>query len=152
MGGDSHAYPLPRAKVEGAPWDFSFSGLKTAVLNTANRAAQRGEVLDRSGLATSFCRAVAGELAPRAIDAALHCGHGILAAAGGVAANSHLRRALEEGCREKGLRLFVPPVSLCGDNGAMIACQGYFEYLAGVRAGPDLNAYPTMGIDEAPRV
>ena len=69
--------PWPRAKIEGAPWDFSFSGLKTAVLNTANRAAQRGEPLDRAGLSASFCRAVADELAPRAIDAAVRCGHGI---------------------------------------------------------------------------
>ena len=151
-GGDPHAYPLPKARVEGAPWDFSFSGLKTAVLNTANRAKQRGETLDRAGLSASFCRAVAEELAPRAIDAALHCGHGILAAAGGVAANSFLRRALEEGCRRNHLKLYVPPVSLCGDNGAMIACQGYYEYMAGVRGGSELNAYPTMGIDEDPRI
>lgn len=149
--GDPRAYSLPRAKVEGAPWDFSFSGLKTAVLNTANRAAQKGETLDRAGLAASFCRAVAEELAPRAIEAACQSGHGILAAAGGVAANSHLRRALEEGCAKNGLQLFIPPVSLCGDNGAMIACQGYYEYLAGTRAGTDLNAYPTLGIDAPPR-
>ena len=149
--GDPRAYSLPRAKVEGAPWDFSFSGLKTAVLNTANRAAQKGETLDRAGLAASFCRAVAEELAPRAIEAACQSGHGILAAAGGVAANSHLRRALEEGCAKNGLRLFIPPVSLCGDNGAMIACQGYYEYLAGTRAGTDLNAYPTLGIDAPSR-
>lgn len=149
--GDPRAYSLPRAKVEGAPWDFSFSGLKTAVLNTANRAAQKGETLDRAGLAASFCRAVAEELAPRAIEAACQSGHGILAAAGGVAANSHLRRALEEGCAKNGLQLFIPPVSLCGDNGAMIACQGYYEYLAGTRAGTDLNAYPTLGIDAPSR-
>ena len=149
--GDPRAYSLPRTKVEGAPWDFSFSGLKTAVLNTANRAAQKGETLDRAGLAASFCRAVADELAPRAIEAACQSGHGILAAAGGVAANSHLRRALEEGCAKNGLRLFIPPVSLCGDNGAMIACQGYYEYLAGTRAGTDLNAYPTLGIDAPSR-
>ncbi len=151
VGGDAHAYPLPRAKVEGAPWDFSFSGLKTAVLNTANRAAQKGETLDRAGLAASFCRAVAEELTPRAIDAAIHSGHGILAAAGGVAANSFLRRALEDGCAKHGLKLYVPPLSLCGDNGAMIACQGYYEYQAGIRADATLNAYPTLGIDEPPR-
>lgn len=149
--GDPYAYPLPRAKIEGAPWDFSFSGLKTAVLNTANRAAQRGEPLDRAGLSASFCRAVADELAPRAIDAAVRCGHGILAAAGGVAANSFLRRALEEGCAKSGLKLYMPPLSLCGDNGAMIACQGYYEYLAGVCAGPSLNAYPTLSISDPPR-
>ena len=149
--GDPRAYSLPRAKVEGAPWDFSFSGLKTAVLNTANRAAQKGETLDRAGLAASFCRAVAEELAPRAIEAACQSGHGILAAAGGVAALSHLRRALEEGCAKNGLQLLIPPVSLCGDNGAMIACQGYYEYLAGTRAGTDLNAYPTLGIDAPSR-
>ena len=150
--GNPYAYPLPRAKVEGSPWDFSFSGLKTAVLNTANRAAQKGEKLDRAGLAASFCRAVADELAPRAIEAAVQCGHGILAAAGGVAANSFLRRALEEGCVKHGLQLYVPPVSLCGDNGAMIACQGYYEYLAGMRSSTNLNAYPTLAIDEPPRL
>lgn len=149
--GNPYAYPLPRAKVEGAPWDFSFSGLKTAVLNTANRAAQKGEKIDRAGLSASFCRAVADELAPRAIDAAVKSGHGILAAAGGVAANSFLRHALEEGCVKYGLKLYVPPLSLCGDNGAMIACQGYYESLAGVRADAALNAYPTLGIDEPVR-
>jgi len=152
QAGDPNAYKLPRAKIDGAPWDFSFSGLKTAILNTANRAAQKGETLDRAGLSASFCRAVADELAPRAINAALHCGHGVLAAAGGVAANSFLRRALEDGCRKHGLKLYVPPVSLCGDNAAMIACQGFFEAQAGVRADASLNAHPTMGIDEKPRI
>jgi len=150
--GNPKTYRLPKVKVDGAPWDFSFSGLKTAVVNTAHRAEQKGEAIDRAGLAASFYHAVAEELAPRAVDAALKSGHGILAAAGGVAANSFLREALERGCRKHGIRLYVPPIALCGDNGAMIACQGYYDMLSGLRAGTDLNAYPTLGIDEAPRI
>ncbi len=148
QSGDPKAYKLPKARVEGAPWDFSFSGLKTAVINTVHAASQKGEAIDREGLAASFCAAVVRELVPSAVEAAKACGYGVLAVAGGVAANSFLRSALEAECRKARLRLYIPPVSLCGDNGAMIACQGYYAYLAGHRAGTDLNAYATLSIEE----
>lgn len=144
--GDKHAYPLPRAHVEGAPLDFSFSGLKTAVRNAAHNAEQRGETLDAEGLAASFCDAVADILVPRAIEAARLAGRKTLCVAGGVAANSILRARLTAECAANGLRLFLPPARLCGDNGAMIACQAYYEYQAGTRAGADLNARATLPI------
>jgi len=146
--GDPKRYKLPRAVVDGSPYDFSFSGLKTAVINIAHTAEQRGEELDRAGLAASFCSAVTDTLVPRVMEVAKAKGYGRLAAAGGVAANSFLRGALEKECKKAGIKLYAPPPKLCGDNGAMIACQGYFEYQRGVTAGPELNAYATMGADE----
>ena len=144
--GDPARYKLPRAHVEGSPLDFSFSGLKTAVRNAAHNAEQRGETLDRAGLAASFCEAVADILAPRAVEGAKLCGRRVLCAAGGVAANSVLRARLQREAEAAGLELYLPPVSLCGDNGAMIAAQSYYEYLAGTRAGADLNARATLPI------
>ncbi len=140
-------YDLPRAHVEGAELDMSFSGLKTAVINLVHNAEQKGEELDRASLAASLCRAVSDSLVPRAVAAAKATGSKRLAAAGGVAANSFIRRALEKAAAENGLSLYLAPLSLCGDNGAMIGCQGYYEYLAGRRAGTDLNAWATMPAD-----
>lgn len=153
QGGDDKCYDLPRAHVADAPLDMSFSGLKTAVLNLAHNAAQKGESLDLKGLAASFAAAVSDTLVPRTMEAAKRCGYGKLAVAGGVAANSRIRADLEAACRKTGDKFYLPPLSLCGDNGAMIGCQGYYEYLAGVRGGMDLNAYATrdigagMGVD-----
>ncbi len=146
--GDPKKYKLPRAVVDGAPYDFSFSGLKTAVINIAHTAKQRGETIDEPSLAASFCAAVTDSLVPRVIDVAVSKGYGKLAAAGGVAANSFLRSALTNECEKRNIKLFVPPTKLCGDNGAMISCQGYYEYINGVRASSSLNAYATMGADE----
>ena len=146
QGGDDSRYELPRAHVADAPLDMSFSGLKTAVLNLAHNAAQKGEELDMKGLAASFAAAVSDTLVPRTMEAAKHCGYGKIAVAGGVAANSRIRADLELACKASGDRLFLPPLSLCGDNGAMIGCQGYYEYLAGKRGGMDLNAYATRDI------
>ncbi|BDF70578.1 tRNA N6-adenosine threonylcarbamoyltransferase [Oscillospiraceae bacterium] len=146
QGGDDARYALPRAHVEGAPLDMSFSGLKTAVLNLAHNAAQKGEALDLPGLAASFAAAVSDTLVPRAMQAARARGYGRLAVAGGVAANTRIRGDLEAACRASGDRLYLPPLSLCGDNAAMIGCQGYYEYLAGKRAGMDLNAYANRDI------
>jgi len=142
-------YVLPRAHVDGAELDVSFSGLKTAVVNLAHNAQQKGEELDAAALARDFTKAVSDELVPRAMTAARMTGRRTLVAAGGVAANSIIRADLEEACRREGLRLFMPPLKLCGDNGAMIGAQGYYEYLAGRRAGLDLNAYATMDLGEA---
>ena len=144
--GDPQAYKLPRAHVEGSPLDFSFSGLKTAVRNAAHNADQRGETLDRAGLAASFCEAVADILVPRAVEGARLCGRKKLCAAGGVAANSVLRARLRREAEAAGIELYLPPVKLCGDNGAMIAAQGYYEYLAGTRASSALNARATLPI------
>ena len=146
QGGDDRRYELPRAHVEGAPLDMSFSGLKTAVLNLVHNAAQKGESLHLSDLAASFAAAVSDTLVPRVMQAAREKGYGKVAVAGGVAANSRIRRDLEAACAASGDALYLPTLSLCGDNGAMIGCQGYYEYLAGVRAGMDLNAYANRDI------
>ena len=126
---------------------MSFSGLKTAVVNIVHNAAQKGEELDRAGLAASFQRAVSESLVPRAMAAAEELGYKTVVVAGGVAANKRVRADFEAACRAAGRKLFIPPLKLCGDNGAMIAAQGYYEYVSGVRAGQELNAYATMDLD-----
>ena len=145
-GGDSTKYPLPRAKVAGNDLDMSFSGLKTAAVNLIHNAQQKGEPLDRASLAASVAAAISDELVPRAMEAARRCGHHTLVAAGGVAANKRIRGDLERACREQGLHLYLPPLRLCGDNGAMIGSQAYYEYLAGARADMSLNAYANLEI------
>lgn len=141
-------YQLPHAHVDGAPLDMSFSGLKTAVVNLAHHAEQTGESLDRAALARDFTQAVSETLVPRAMEAARLSGRKTIVAAGGVAANSIIRADLKRACAEQGCRLYLPPLGLCGDNGAMIAAQGYYEYLAGHTAGMWLNAYATRDISE----
>ncbi len=147
--GDPERYPLPRAKVEGHPYDMSFSGLKTAVVNLAHNAKQSGKSLDLPDLAASLCRAVSDTLVSRAAEAAVSLGYGKLAVAGGVAANSVIRGSLLREAEKRGFRTFLAPLEYCGDNAAMIGCQGYYEYLAGVRGGSGLNAYATMSPDSA---
>ena len=142
-------YVLPRAHVEGAPLDMSFSGLKTAVVNLAHNAQQKGETLDAAALARDFARAVSDELVPRTVEALRMTGRRKLAAAGGVAANSVIRADLERACAEEGVKLYLPPLKLCGDNGAMIGAQGYYEYMAGRTAPLDLNAYATMELSDS---
>ncbi len=146
QGSKGGVYRLPHAKVDGAPLDMSFSGLKTAVVNLAHHAEQIGEPLDRAALARDFAQAVSDTLVPRAMEALQQTGRHILAAAGGVAANSIIRGDLERACAQRGCKLYLPPLRLCGDNGAMIGAQGYYEYLAGHTAGMDLNAYATRDI------
>jgi len=142
--GDDTRYSLPRSHVEGNPYDMSFSGLKTAVVNLVHNAEQKGEELDRASLCASFTRAVSESLVPRTMQLARELGYQKIAVAGGVAANSRIREDFRIAAENAGAQLFIPPLSLCGDNGAMIGCQGYYEYLAGVRAGSDLNAYANM--------
>ena len=144
QGGDDARYSFPIVHVEGRPYDMSFSGLKTAVINLAHHAEQTGTELDRAGLAASFTRAVSESLVPRAVAAARETGCSRLVVAGGVAANSRIRRDFQLAAEQEGLELFIPPLRLCGDNAAMIGAQGYYEYLSGVRAGSDLNAYASM--------
>ncbi len=146
-GGDDQKYSLPRSKVDGAPLDMSFSGLKTAALNLIHNAAQKGETLDLSSFAASFAAAVSDELVPRVMLAAGQTGRRKIAAAGGVAANSRIRRDLEAACRAEGYELYLPELRLCGDNGAMIGCQGYYEYRDGARAGLDLNGFASHPVD-----
>lgn len=139
-------YTLPHAHVDGAELDMSFSGLKTAVVNLAHHAQQVGESLDRAALARDFAQAVSDTLVPRAMEAAKQTGRTVLCAAGGVAANSVIRKDLRRACEAADIRLYLPPLKLCGDNGAMIGAQGYYEYLAGHTAGMELNAYATRDI------
>ncbi len=146
QGGDDSRYVFPIAHVEGNPYDMSFSGLKTAVINLVHNAQQKGEELDRAGLAASFTKAVSDSLVPRTMMAAKELGYQKIVVAGGVAANSRIRADFTAAAKENGYELFVPPLKLCGDNGAMIGAQAYYEYLAGARAGSDLNAYATMEI------
>ena len=146
-GGDDSRYELPRAHVAGHDLDMSFSGLKTAVLNLVHNAGQKGETLDLPGLAASFAAAVSDTLVPRTMEAAKQLGYGKVAVAGGVAANTRIRADLERACRRSGDKLYLPALSLCGDNGAMIGCQAYYEYLAGRRGGLELNAYATRSIE-----
>ena len=143
-GGDDARYVFPIAHVAGNPYDMSFSGLKTAVINLVHNAQQKGEEIDRAGLAASFTKAVSDSLVPRTIAAAKELGYDQVVVAGGVAANSRIRADFQKAAEDNHLKLFVPPLRLCGDNGAMIGAQAYYEYVAGARAGSDLNAYATM--------
>ena len=146
QGGDDTKYVFPIGHVDGNPYDMSFSGLKTAVINLVHNAEQKGEELDRPSLAASFTKAVSDSLVPRTMQAARALGYDKIVVAGGVAANARIRRDFSEAAAREGKKLFIPPLRLCGDNGAMIGAQGYYEYLAGTRAGSDLNAYATMDI------
>ena len=144
QGGDDRKYTLPRAHIEGSVYDMSFSGLKTAVVNLVHNAEQKGETIDRASLAASFTAAVSDSLVPRTMMAAKELGYNKIAVAGGVAANSRIRADFKAAAEKAGCRLFVPPLKLCGDNAAMIGCQGYYEFLEGNIAGSDLNAYANM--------
>ena len=145
-GGDDTRYSFPIAHVEGHPYDMSFSGLKTAVINLAHHAEQTGEELDRASLAASFTKAVSDSLVPRTMQAVKELGYKRLAVAGGVAANSRIRKDFHDAAEHEDIELFIPPLKLCGDNGAMVGSQGYYEYLAGTRASSDLNAYASMDV------
>ena len=145
-GGDDSRYELPRAHMAGHDLDMSFSGLKTASLNLIHNAQQKGEELNLPDFAASFGRAVSESLVPRVMAAARMRGYGRVAVAGGVAANSRIRADLTAACQESGDRLFLPELKYCGDNAAMIGCQGFYEFQAGHTAGLELNAYATRDI------
>ena len=138
--GDAHAIKLPSPALGKDTLDFSFSGLKTAALNYINHCNQQGEEIPCADLAASYTEAIVSGVAAKAELALQQTGHKTLVLAGGVAANSHLRARLDEVCRKNGARLCVPPLSLCGDNGAMVAAAGCFEYRAGHFSSTDLNA------------
>ena len=145
--GQPGRYRLPVPHVEGSPLDFSFSGLKTAVINLIHNASQKGEEVCREDLAAQFQKTVSEALLERTMLAARQTGSRAIVLAGGVSANSGVRAAFQDACRAEGLGLYMPPLSLCGDNAAMIASQAYYEFLAGNRAGMDLNGVASLPID-----
>ena len=144
--GDESKYILPLPKPGTNPYDMSFSGLKTATLNLIHHAQQVGEQLDVDSLCASFCAAVSNTLVPRVVKALQETGRTKVAVAGGVAANSRIRKDILAAAEQLGASVYMPPLSLCGDNGAMIGSQAYYEYLAGNTAGMELNAYATKSI------
>ena len=146
--GDPHAFSLPRPKIAGNAYDFSFSGLKTAVINLLHNTRQKGGTLQQNDLAASVQKTISEVVTEHTMRAALDLGYNTIAVAGGVSANSGVRHAMEDMCRKMGFSLYLPPLSLCGDNAAMIACAGSYNFDAGIRAGADLNAYATMSLEE----
>ena len=145
-GGNPNAYPLPRPSVEGCPFDFSLSGLKTAVINLIHNAAQRGEELNMVDLAASLRGRVCDILIENTMKAARDSGHTKIVLAGGVSANSELRNRMSAECEQAGYAMYYPALELCGDNAAMVGAQAIYEYAAGHIAGADLNAAATMDI------
>ena len=146
--GNPRAIAFPRAHIEEAPYDFSFSGLKSAVLNYLNKCRMTGEPVEKADVAASFQQAVVDVLVDTAIRGAEDFHMDKLAIAGGVASNQTLRRAMEAACREKGIRFYYPSPILCTDNAAMIGAAAYYEYQKGTRHGWDLNAVPNLKLGE----
>ena len=146
--GDSSAIAFPRAKVENAPYDFSFSGLKSAVLNYINSCQMKGEEVNKANVAASFQKAVIDVLVEHAMNAAKNLGYKKVAIAGGVASNGNLKQALLKECQKENIEFYSPSPIYCTDNAAMIAVAGYYEYQKGVRSGLDLNAVPNLKIGQ----
>lgn len=146
--GDKDAIIFPRGHIEGAPFDFSFSGVKSAVLNYLNGCNMKGEEVNRANVAASFQNAVVDVLVSRTILAAEEQKLRKVAMAGGVASNSALREGMEKACKEHGLELYYPSPVYCTDNAAMIGVAGYYEYKKGIRHTLDLNAVPSLKIGE----
>ena len=146
--GNPHAFEFPRAKVGENPYDFSFSGLKSAVLNDINRAKMIGEEICVPDLAASFQNAVVDVLVSRTIAAAKEYGYDKVAIAGGVASNSALREGMRAACEKESLKFYHPSPIFCTDNAAMIGVAAYYEYINGARAGWDLNAIPNLKLGE----
>ncbi len=140
-------YSLPTPSVTGHEFDFSFSGLKTAVINLLHNNEQKGLETDIPALAGAVRKKVCDVLIGNTLSAAEMLGAKKIALAGGVSANSELRRRMEEECRARGLEFFLPPLKYCGDNAAMVGAQAYYEYLSGNLADAELNAYATLPID-----
>lgn len=145
--GNADAYKFPLPQVDGAPLDFSFSGLKTSVVNRIHNAQQKGETIPTADLGASFIRAVVDALEKNVEIALEQTGQKKLVLAGGVSANSVLRERMFNLAKSKNIELYLPQLKLCGDNAAMVAAQGYYEFFAGARAGLSLNAQATMEID-----
>ena len=146
--GNPDAIAFPRAKVAAGMYDFSFSGLKSAVLNYLNGAKMKGEEVNAADVAASFQKSVIDVLVDHAMHAVDEYGMDKFAIAGGVASNATLRKAMEEACEKKGVKFYHPSPILCTDNAAMIGAAGYYDYLAGKRAGMDLNAVPNLKLGD----
>lgn len=146
--GNPDAIHFPRAKVAEAEYDFSFSGLKSAVLNYLNTCQMKGEEVNRADVAASFQKAVIDVLVEHSMDAVKRYGYKKFAIAGGVASNSSLRSAFEEACAKKKIGFYHPSPVFCTDNAAMIGAAGYYEFMKGVRSGYDLNAVPNLKLGE----
>ena len=148
--GDPNAYRFPRPRVDGSPYDFSFSGMKTAVLNLLHNAEQKGESVNVDDVCASFRAKVVELLCDNTLAAADELGAKTIVLAGGVSANKALRREMQARCDKTGRKLYVPPLCYCGDNAAMIGAQGYYEFLAGHVADQTLNATASLPITEIP--
>lgn len=146
--GNAKAYSFPHPKVEGSPYDFSFSGLKTSVINLCHNAEQKGETINPADVGASFINAVVDSLTEKTLLAMKETGEKTLVLAGGVSANSVLRSRMKAEAKKHGFKLYLPDLSLCGDNGAMVGAQGYFEYINGTRADLSLNGKATADITE----
>ena len=146
--GDANAIVFPKARISGAEYDFSFSGVKSAVLNYINGCQMKGIEYNCADIAASFQKAVTDVLVENAIHGVKEYGLNKLAIAGGVASNSTLRRAMEEACAQNGIEFYYPSPIYCTDNAAMIGVAAYYEYLAGTRHGWDLNAVPNLKLGE----
>lgn len=146
--GNAEAIQFPKAKLESGPYDFSFSGVKSAVLNYINKCKMHGEEFDRADLAASFQKAVVDTLVEKAVKAAKEYHMDKLAIAGGVASNSALRGAMENACKKESIQFYYPSPIFCTDNAAMIGVAAYYEYQKGTRHGLDLNAVPNLKLGE----
>lgn len=146
--GNPKAIAFPRAKVDDCPYDFSFSGLKSAVLNYLNQAEMKGEEINRNDIAASFQAAVVDVLVEKTMHAAKEYGFKKVALAGGVASNSALRAGMKEACEKRGLTMIYPSPIYCTDNAAMIGAAAYYEYIKGNFSGLDLNAIPNLRLGE----
>lgn len=146
--GNPHAIEFPRASIADAPYDFSFSGVKSAVLNHINSCQMKGIPIHTADIAASFQAAVVEVLVSRAVCAAKEYGIDKLAIAGGVASNSELRRKMAEACKGAEIRFYYPSPVYCTDNAAMIGAAAYYEYQKGIRHGWDLNAVPNLKLGE----
>lgn len=146
--GNPHAIEFPKAKIEGSPYDFSFSGVKSAVLNYLNNARMKGEAVNRADIAASFQNAVVEVLVEHTMQAAKDYHMDKIAIAGGVASNGTLRAAMEKACEANGYKFYRPSPIFCTDNAAMIGVAAYYEYKKGVRHGWDLNAVPNLKLGE----
>ena len=146
--GNENAYKLPHPMVANAEYDFSFSGLKTAVINQIHNAAQKGEKINIEDMSASFRAAVVDCLLNNFVKAAENLGYRKLVVAGGVSANTLLRRRLSEACKKRNWQVYIPELSLCGDNAAMVGAQAYYEYQHGNVAEMNLNAIATLSIDK----
>lgn len=146
--GSKSAYKFPHPKLTGNEYDFSFSGIKTAVINLVHNASQKGEEIIKEDVAASFQKTVSDILAEKLMSAAEALGYNKIVVAGGVSANSGVRAKIKKECDKRGFELYMPEFKYCGDNAAMIGAQGYYDFLAGKRADESLNAIATLSLEE----